>query len=234
MAFFLLSCGKTINGEKKQQTQQDEMQSPKEIDGVYRADLYPLNPVIDGNLSGAATVARERDELVVDVYVANGRPHVFHPQNIHRGKRCPTEKDDSNQDGFIDADEAFRVVGEIITPIDDDISTQWMGLGTYPITDEFGSYYWAKATSFKKLLQDLYENDINLDDDLMKLPQGNPLSLEGNVVLILGAHPDEEIPYTVSGRKHLSRHQSLPVACGVLKKIDSSPGKIDQDEPIQI
>lgn len=232
LILLLISCGKE-SVSQKDSPHPSELQA-KEVDGVYQGILTPLNPVIDGTLSGAVNVARERDEFVIDVYYTNGRPGVFHPQNIHIGKRCPVEKDDLNKDGFIDVDEAFKVVGEIIIPIDDDISSQWMGLGTYPITDDFGSYYWAKATSYQKLLKDLHEEDINNNDDMIKISKHLPLSLEGNAVLILGAHADEDIPYTVSGRKHLSRHQALPVACAILKATNAVPGKIDRDDPFNI
>lgn len=231
--FLLASCGKNIPSPASL-VEQDKFRVVEEVNGIFKAELHPLNSLIEAHLSGAVTVARERDEFIVDVYFTNGKPNVFHPQHIHVGKRCPTAKDDTNNDGFIDAEEAFRVVGNILIPIDDDLSSQWMGLGTYPMTDSYGSYYWSKATSFKKLLSDLYEEDINLDDDLIKLTKGTPLSVDGHAVLIMGAHSEDDLPYTISGRKHLTRHQSLPVACGILEKVLTPPGVIDRDDPISL
>ena len=226
------SCAKQITPPKGQSTFTEKL--VKEMNGIYRAELMPVNPMIEGGLIASATVARERDEFIVDVYVTEATPDVFHPQNIHIGDRCPTHTDDLNNDGFIDIEEAFRVVGEVIIPIDEDISSQWMGLGTYPVTDSFGSYFWARATSFTKLLKDLYEEDINFDDDIIKLPHGEKLSLDGKVIMILGVNTAEVLPDTIQGRKRMTPNESLPIACGLFKEVKSGPGKIDQDDPITL
>lgn len=200
-----------------------------ELGGTYQAILAPINKTISGHLNGSVTLVREKDDVVIDVRFSNGPTSSIHSQNIHVGDRCPTEADDLNSDGYIDAEETSRVVKEILIPLDDDITSQRMGLGTFPVSDEFGYYFWSRATPFEKLMNDLHEEDINPVDEYAKLSSNKSLTMIGKIVLIRGVSETTPLPETVLGKGRLTPHQGIPVACAVIKRLEKAPGVIDQD-----
>lgn len=200
-----------------------------ELGGTYQAIFTPLNKVVSGHLNGSLTLVREKDDVVVDVRFSNGPASIIHSQNIHIGDRCPTEADDINHDGYIDAEETAKVVKEILIPLDDDITSQRMGLGTFPVSDEFGYYFWSRATPYEKLMNDLREEDINPTDEYVKLDSNKSLTMVGKVVVVRGVPDSTPLPETVLGRGRLTPHQGIPVACAVIKRIGQAPGVIDQD-----
>lgn len=151
-------------------------------------------------------------------------------QSIHIGSRCPSEQDDLNNDGFVDANEGAKVYDKVIIPLDDDIGSQHIGLGIYPVSDNFGYYLWSRTTSFVKLQDDLQDEDINLKDDYVKLLPDKNLTINGKVAVIRGVPESTILPDSVSGRGKLSPHQGLPVACGVLQRVGPPPGEVDLDE----
>lgn len=200
-----------------------------ELTGTYQAILSPLNKTVSGHLNGSLTLVREKDDVVIDVRVASGPLSSIHSQNIHVGDRCPTEADDINGDGYLDAEEVSAIVKDILIPLDDDISSQWLGLGTFPVTDEFGYYFWSRATSFQKMMADLRDEDINMKDDYVKIGSDKALTMIGKVVLIRGVPDATPLPETVLGRGRLSPQAGLPIACAVIKRIGTVPGVIDPD-----
>jgi hypothetical protein len=201
----------------------------EEFKGVYQAIFAPLNKNFSGHLNGSLTILKENDDFIANIRFSGGPKSVLHTQSIHIGTRCPSLDDDLNNDGIIDGEEGALVYKEIILPLDEDLNSQWLGLGTYPASDEFGSYLWSRSASFKKILKDLYEEDINQKDDLIKLSDTKAFTLNGNVVVISGIPTSQELPETVIGRGRLTKHQSLPIACGVIRKLTHVPGVIDTD-----
>lgn len=200
-----------------------------ELGGTYQAIFTPLNKTVSGHLNGSLTLVREKDDVVIDVRFSNGPASIIHSQNIHIGDRCPNEADDLNHDGYIDAEETALVVKEILIPLDDDITSQRMGLGTFPVSDEFGYYFWSRATPFPKLMEDLREEDINPTDEYVKLDSNKSLTMIGKVVVVRGVPETTPLPETVLGKGRLTPHQGIPVACAVIKRIGQIPGVIDQD-----
>lgn len=200
-----------------------------ELSGIYQAILAPVNKTVSGHMNGSLTIVRERDDVVIDVRFSNGPAKSIHSQNIHVGSRCPNESDDINRDGYIDAEEVASVVNEVLIPLDDDISSQWMGLGTFPVSDDFGYYFWSRATPFEKMMADLRDEDINLKDEYVKIGSDKALTMIGKVVLIRGVPDTTPLPETVLGRGRLSPHAGLPVACAVIRRLNSTPGVIDTD-----
>jgi hypothetical protein len=236
ISLLLTSCGGSSGGgssaSKKPLPVKREHNNTLELEmsGIYQAILNPINDIGAKYLNGSVTASRDGDEFVINVRFAGGHPKVLHSQHIYYGSRCPTWKDDLNNDGFIDANEAARVVKDIIIPIDDDINSHRMGGGIYPETNDWGYFQWSRTASFEKLLEDLREVDINPKDDIMKLKPNETLNLQNKVVLIRGVHESVSLPETVSGRGRELPHQALPVACGVFKKITRVPGVIQNDE----
>lgn len=200
-----------------------------ELTGIYQGILSPLNKTLSGHLNGSVTIIRDKDDVVIDVRIASGPVSTIHSQNIHIGDRCPTEADDTNGDGYVDGEEASAIVKEILIPLDDDISSQWMGLGTFPVTDEFGYYFWSRAAPYQKMMADLRDVDINLKDEYVKIGADKALTMIGKVVLIRGVPDATPLPETVQGHGRLSPQAGLPIACAPIKRIGSVPGVIDPD-----
>jgi hypothetical protein len=200
------------------------------MQGIYRGVLKSVNPLAAPKLGGSVTLVREKDDFIVDVRVSHGPQSVLQTQTLHEGTRCPDQNDDENKDGYIDAQEAFSAHGGVLIPLDDDLSSLRMGLGIFPVTDEFGFYFWSRSVSFDKLLTDLHEEDINGDDDFVKLPRNKSFQPSGLIVIIRGVAADENLPPTLRGRGRQDPQQSLPVGCAVISKVTSVPGVIDRDE----
>lgn len=206
----------------------DKLES--EITGIYQAILQPVNrKVVAPYMNGSLTLVRDKDEFIADVRLSGGPVSVLQNQNIHIGERCPDESDDLNGDGYIDAEEGFAVYKEILVPLDDDLNSQRIGLGIFPVTDSFGQYFWSRVVSFEKMMSDLYEEDINPDDEYVKLNRGESFLKRARVVVITGVPSTQKLPDTVAGRGRHTPHSGLPVACGVIRKLTFVPGEVDRD-----
>ena len=208
---------------------QEENRLEIEMLGAYQGLLYPLNQTVAGNVTGALMLVRERDDLIASLRFSGGPASILHIQNVHEGSRCPTLADDLNQDGFIDAEEGAKVYGGILIPLDDDLNSQRMGLGTFPVADEYGHYSYSKIAKWDKFMEDLREEDINLQDDYVKLPANKNMTAAGKVVVVFGVPSKTDLPSTVAGRGRLTNFEALPIACGVIQKVITTPGYIDTD-----
>ena len=227
ICLFLLSCSKDNSTTNFHRPTVEHLET--EINGSYHALLAPINKTVSGHLNGALGVVKENKELFISVRFSNGPRSVLHNQNIHIGNRCPSEVDDLNADEYIDAEEGSKIYKEIIIPLDDDISSQRMGGGTYPISDEFGYYIWSRSASMEKVIEDLLQEDIHLTDDFAKIRKNQSLTLIGKVIVITGIPETSSLPATVRGRGRLTPHQALPVACGIIRRLTQTPGIIDTD-----
>ena len=232
MSVALVACSKSGGGSgglpETHKPSVDKLEI--EMNGVYQAILKPVNGKVSGEyLNGSLTLVREQDEFIADVRISGGPKSVLQTQSIHTGERCPDERDDLNGDGYIDAEEGIQVYREILIPLDDDLNSQRIGLGIFPVTDAFGHYFWSRSVSFEKMMDDLSEEDINPTDDYVKLYSGKSLLKSGKVVVLTGVPTTEILPETVLGRGRQTAHEALPVACGVIKKVTTVPGVVDRD-----
>lgn len=224
----LMGCSKGGSGsEKNVISEKENLES--DMKGIHMAVLTPVNKNIPSRINGSLTILKEKEDFVADVRLAGAPGSVIHSQNIHLGSRCPDERDDVNGDGYIDAQEGAKVYREVLIPLDDDLTSQWMGLGTFPVSDEFGYYFWSRTAPYEKLLKDLRDLDINPADDFAKMNTSKAFNLSGNVVVITGVPEAIPLPESVSDRGRLTKHLALPIACGVIRKLESTPGIIDTD-----
>jgi hypothetical protein len=198
--------------------------------GLYKGNFKIINPLITPKIRGSVTIVNENDELTFTIRISRGPVRTLLIQGLHMGRRCPDQTDDSNDDYTIDAVEAFRVSGGVLIPLDDDLTSQRVGLGIFPVTDNLGNYIWSRQVRFESLVADLNEQDINPDDDFIKLPAGKKFDAEGLVVIISGVEDKTILLPTVVGRGRLSPQQSLPIACAVITKVKSIPGRVEEDE----
>jgi hypothetical protein len=232
----LMSCGRGAGGSGKSSNQSPAttesdleigLDIDAEIDGQYLAVFETLNPIITYKLTGAFTFSRDKleDELVGDVRLTNAGAGVIHAQNVRTGTRCPTLDDDLNQDGIIDASEGEAIYGPLLFPLDGDLSSQSSHDGVFPVGDIYGNYIYSKVTKFTSFIKDLRSMDNN--DGYPKLPKEKPLDIEGRVVVVHGIDSAVELPSSVMSVGRLSRHQSLPIVCGVIMKVWEAPGTED-------
>lgn len=197
------------------------------IDGQYLAVFETLNPQITSKITGAFTFSRETetDEVVGDVRITNAGAAVLHAQNVRIGSRCPTLADDTNADGIIDAKEAEAVYGGIFFPLDGDLSSQSSHDGEFPLGDIYGNYIYSRVASFTHFIQDLRSPESG--DGYFRLKEREPMDLESRVVVVHGVDAAVGLPATVASVGRFANHQSLPIACGVIKKVLMPPGQID-------
>ncbi len=105
---------------------------------------------------------------------------------------------------MIDLSEAIKVSGEVLIPLDRDLNSGVLGENLYPSGSGFT--YTANASL------------VNLEKDVRERT-GENLNLSGRVVLIHGVAPLTRLPQTVSTLRGLSPQNSVPIVCGVLKRL---------------
>jgi hypothetical protein len=225
----LASCNGGSKGQPGQRVNktQTKLDIDSLIEGQYLAVFETLNPQITSKISGAFTFSVEKfsDELVGDVRINNAGPDLVHAQAVRVGNRCPTLDDDLNQDGILDDKEGDAVYGQVFFPLDGDISSQSSHDGEFPKGDIYGNYIYSKVAPFSQFMKDLRDTDNN--EGYVKLKAKEPLNIEGRVVIIQGVDEASGLPDTVRSMGRSSAHQSLPIVCGVIKKVLSPPGQID-------
>lgn len=186
---------------------------------IYLAQFKTLNSQVNGTLGGSVSIYKKDDKLFAFSRLFAGSPEMWHMQNIYTGSRCPEMTDDLNFDGFIDINEAAKIVKNIIIPLDGDINSQLAGHNIFPLADIYGSYFYEKEGRYSTMLKDLKAEDSDPTDNLVKLGRNEKLNFEGKVVLLQGSSKDFAFPETVGSYGEIPVFKTLPIACGILKKI---------------
>lgn len=218
----------------------DEVNAPNTLgiefdrQAKYLAVLHAANPIIAPDVAGNVNLTRHEDELIGYVRFAGGAPEIGHQQRVYEGSECPTMAQDTNGDGILDVEEVMVHVGKVLIPLDGDLSTQDRGSSVTPVADIYGGYWWEDVVNFERFAADLRDTDFDLEDDVVKLGAEKMLDIEGKVVLIHGVQADAALPASVATRGRLANHQTLPVACGILRKINTVPGTYEDDPSIEI
>lgn len=218
------SSGKNSGSKPQLQEEEATPLDGSNIQGHYQAKFITLNPHVNGTIPGSANFYRQDDKLFAYVRLFAGGVKAWHMQHVYEGSRCPTINDDSNGDGFIDIQEAEAVVGKILIPMDSDITTQSSGRRFFPLADLSGYYHYERITSFKRFLNDLMDADNDPTDDVAKLPPGEGLRITGRVFMVLGVAETIDLPETVATKERRRAFQTLPIACGVFEKVETTPG----------
>lgn len=220
------------NQRPKSTTSIDKMEaSDDDLDklqtATYMAVLNPLNIQLGSEASGSFTFHKDQDFIVTDVRIIGSVPNIIHGQNVYIGESCPTELNDLNKDGIIDIMEAHSAAGDIVIPLDGDINTQYSLLGMYPLADAWGAYVYSLTASFEKFIYDLQDDDEVTTDEIIKV---SPLRLTGRVVMVHGIADDLLLPDSVATNGGLSANQTIPIACGVIQKVETVPGTFEPDD----
>lgn len=212
MTLALVACGGGGGGGgSSMQAQMEPL-----TDGTYYTVLRPINFSSNGYIPyGSATFKVSGDQFSAATTMDDDQ-RVTHRQSVHVGTRCPNQGDDRNGDGFVDYQEAMAVVGSVILPLDNDISSQAAGAESYP---RGGGMTYNRSASLSRLSADMWQPDENAGDEIMKLASGEPVGLNSRVVLVHGTI-NSSLPASVAARAGETPDQSLPVVCGVLKKVN--------------
>ena len=217
-SLILSSCGKE-EAKSGNELQQELLLGRQNDQGVYRADLTTLNPMLSEKTSGSVEIRIDQDVMSVESKIFGAPIGVKHLQNITVSTKCPEADSDSNGDGFIDFDESLSLTGIVLIPLDSDIGEQLNGMDFGPIANESGNYIYRKSTKLTKLLDDLHATDPDPLDVIAKLNPDQHLNLSGRVVLIHGVDSSYDLPETVGAMGAFSKEQSLPIACGKLIRV---------------
>jgi hypothetical protein len=225
---------RTNTEETNPTTEPTDSNSPtveKEPNGVYQGLFRPINEKLLGKLNGALNISRKNNEIVFDVRI-NGIPAwSVHPQSIYEGTRCPTPADDINKDGFIDIVEGQKVYGSVIIPLDGDLNNQKARSAWHPVSDQFGHYIYSEKADFDQFFMDLQKKDEDLTDNIIKIDSSTGLNLVGKVVVIHGVHENTNLPATVVSMNGMPKHESIPVACAVIGRLNGGPNSEEEDLP---
>lgn len=199
------------------------------IQGRYIAKFTTLNSHVVGTIPGSAQFMREDDRISAFVRLFAGSPSVAHFQNVHKGTRCPTMSDDTNGDGYLDIQEALKVVGPVIVPLDWDIGSQLSANRSWPRAFPNGSYEYTKVTGFDRFWDDLKSTDRNPNDNIVKLAPDEGLAITGKVVMIQGVEEIKNLPDSVAGFDRWKNFQTLPIVCGIYQPYTDDPGVIYEE-----
>jgi hypothetical protein len=175
---------------------------------VLRVVMTALNTQVS-NAVATGQFPLSTDEFAARISAAQ-MDNVTHIQAVYTGRACPTLADDTNNDGFIDAVEGRAVYGDILIPLDNDLTTQ-LGGNVFP---SGSAYEYFRSAPLVVLLNDLRIADPDLNDLFVKLAIGADLALAGRAVVIHGTAAT--LPNTVRTIGGLTRQQSLPIACGII------------------
>lgn len=207
------SCGKNSGGSSSGDKRMLEVQ--QDLTGEYKAFLRPLNTQVSGFIPyGSAEIKVLDGTINIKTYLDDDS-QVTHFQSIYTGSKCPTLSADKNGDGLIDATELQTVSGSAVIPLDDDLSGQANGSIVYP---RGSSFTYSEGAKLDDMMSDLFSNSGPLEG-FVKLEAGMPFNLENRVVVIFGTGDISRVPETVALLNGKARNLSIPIACGVLKRI---------------
>lgn len=235
----LTSCGRSgsSSGNESGERVVDETQieasraaaDGSNIQGKFIAKFMTLNPHVVGTVPGSTQILREEDRISIFLRLFAGSPSIGHFQNVHTGTRCPVMSDDTNGDGYIDIQEALKVVGPVLIPLDWDIGSQLSGNSIWPKAFPNGSYDYMMTTNFNRFWNDLKSEDRNPNDNLAKLAPDEGLEISGKVVMVQGVEEIKNLPDTVSGLGRWKNFQTLPITCGTFTPYTEDPGVVYED-----
>lgn len=198
----ITACGKGDGGGSSDSSMPvvQEQTAP----GSYRAILRPMNNQLSGFIPTGIAEIKISDDTVQVKTLLDDDARVAHMQSVHMGTRCPTVEADTNKDGIVDVQEAMRFSGQVLIPLDGDLSSEAAGEDVYPVGRGFT---YNKTVSLSALQSDV------------KARVGQNLNLAGRVVIIHGVANQTKMPATVATIDDLTPQSSVPVTCGILQRV---------------
>lgn len=180
----------------------------------YVAYLTPLNAEkIGTSASGTANLEIADGKLTVTIDLVGLTPSLMHLQHFHgfpdgRDAVCPTAKQDTNGDGYIDLIETEPVAGTTMLPFHAHPATLEIPNDTYPLADKKGAAHYEHTDSVAELEKAL--------KDKFKAPA---LDLAKRVIFVHGIPSDAKLPATVQSLPAVPAQITIPVACGKIELV---------------
>ena len=194
------------------------------IAGIYGTEVLPVNFNLHFKKVGTAAIVREGDSFSAQVNLKYGPRETKVRQAIYTGRRCPNLNDDLNKDAYIDIQEALLAIGSVSIPLDGVLDSQAEGSDGYPTGDAVGgTYAYHVVASFSRMFADLKLPDEDAGDNMIKLGADEGLTFPGRIVLLTGVPESLFIPPTVRGLGEAEVKSTVPLACGVLWKMNEMP-----------
>ncbi len=185
---------------------------PTDTADTVSATLTSLN---SSSAAGTARFILNGDVLTAEVNATGLDTGTVIRQFVVTGGACPTTAADTNADTFIDALEAIAVTGNVLVPLDADVSSQAGGAGTFPTSDATGAFTYGDTVSFTSFMDDLTATDPDPSDLTDKLTS-DTLDLDTRAIILLGVTDTATLDPTVLALPGLTAQQSFPVACGTI------------------
>lgn len=215
--FTMASCGKKDSSSSSRPEQYENVQP---MTGNFRSVLKTINPVIPKNNSfGTAVINIVDDKIDIKLNLINSPANVRHIQSIHAIGRCPLAASDKNNDSIIDVQEGMSEYGQILIPLDSDLSSHESGFDYSPSSNSAGAYSYQEDASLASMLADLYAPDANPSDYLIKLRPKDKFNLENKTFVVMGISANIALPTTVASIHELPAEATIPIACGTIVKI---------------
>ncbi|HQG31240.1 MAG TPA: hypothetical protein PLA83_04865 [Deltaproteobacteria bacterium] len=180
---------------------------------VYKSQINTVNQGLNGNAAkGTAEFRIAGDELLITVNAEGLTPdmkHLIHLHGFVDGKKaaCATPSADANKDGVVDVKESVAVTGPELIPLNDDPQDLEIKAASYPKATKQGTIQYSKKVSLKKLMK-----------NMQKKYKISTLNLENMALNIHGVDKKAKLPASVQSVMKLPAYQTVPVACGEIKK----------------
>lgn len=216
------SCGK--NDKNSSNVKPDKNPPPLILpnEGNYRSVLRPLNKIIkDNDVYGTGIINIKDDTFSVQLHLIRIPKSTKYIQSIHVNETCPAEISDENKDSYIDIQEGMTSFGEVLIPLDGDVSAQTPGNDFFPRANRAGDYSYVQETLLSKLLEDLHANDDDLTDYVTKLNADESLNMEKRTLVVSAVQQIRNVPESVSLLEDQSTEAFIPIACGEIVRIKS-------------
>jgi hypothetical protein len=133
----------------------------------------------------------------------------FHGFPDGKSARCPTARDDTNGDGYVDLIETEPLAGTAMVPFHAHPATHEIPSDMYPVADANGTAHYQHSESVDDLEEALKER--------FKAPA---LALPKRVIFIHGVADDPRLPDTVKSLPGVPAHITIPVACGAIEAVE--------------
>lgn len=207
---------------------QNEIARPdgSNVDGNYAAEIWPVNYNLHFKTLGMVGVKREGDMFEAMINMKYAPKSTAIRSAIYTARRCPTIQDDLNKDAYIDILEARLAIGKVTIPFDSDLDSQMSGYGDWPSSDASGKLMYHESASWERLFADLKTPDADSTDQMVKLGDTDGITFPGRIVLFQGLDANVTLPESVATTDGLSAHQSIPVGCAVLWKVQDMPAEL--------
>lgn len=195
------------------------------VQGHYAADIWPVNYNLHFKTIGKVAVSREEDTFTARVKMQYGPKGTRVKQALYTARRCPNLNDDLNKDAYIDILEARLAIGKITIPFDADLDSQMGGYPVFPTIGVDGKMDYEQTASFSRMFEDLKGVDDDMSDQMVKLKDTEGITIPGRIVLFQGVPESVTLPESVATTDGESAHDSIPVGCAVLWKVESLPSE---------